>query len=90
MQKFNKWLWVKLDIGNKNTLVVGFTHSRPNNGKCLVKHFEDDFVRVNKTYKTNQQMLAMGDLNVKHTNCSKSTAITITTLFISMMLDAPK
>ena len=44
-------VWVKVNLNNNETLVLGSVYRHPNN---IIKNFEDAFISVIKSFKSNQ------------------------------------
>ena len=61
-------VWVELKINNNESLVVGSVYRHPSTN---IKGFEDAFVHVIKTFKTNQNYVVLGDFNINYneTHC---------------------
>ena len=51
------------DLNNGKTLVLGSVYRHPNN---VIKNFEDAFISVVKSFKSNQNYIVMGDFNINY------------------------
>ena len=56
-------VWVNVKLNNSETLVVGSVYRHPNN---VIKNFEDAFISVIKSFKSNQNYIVLGDFNINY------------------------
>ena len=56
-------VWVNFKLNNSETLVVGSVYRHPNN---VIKNFEDAFISVIKSFKSNQNYIVLGDFNINY------------------------
>ena len=59
-------VWVELTLENNDTLIVGSFYKHPNSTISDLRTFEDAFVSIIKSFKTNQKYLVLGDLNIHY------------------------
>ena len=57
-------VWVELTLENNDTLIVGSVYRHPISTISDLRTFEDAFVSIIKSFKTNQKYLVLGDLNI--------------------------
>ena len=65
-------VWVELTLDNKETLIVESVYRHPNNINKKIKLFEDAFVHILKTLKSNQRYLVLGDYNIHYDKIDES------------------
>ena len=56
-------VWVKVNLHNNETLVLGLVHKHPND---IIKNFEDAFISVIKSFKSKQNYIVMGDFKMNY------------------------
>ena len=68
-------VWVELILDNEETSIVGSVYRHPNNTNKKIKLFEDAFVHILKTFKSNQRYLVLGDYNIHYDKIGESPTI---------------
>jgi len=56
-------VWIELKINNNKNLIVGSMYRHPSN---VFKQFENEFINIIKTFKTNQKYIVLGDFNINY------------------------
>ena len=56
-------VWINVKLNNSETLAVGSVYRHPNN---VIKNFEDAFISVIKSFKSNQNYIVLGDFNINY------------------------
>ena len=59
-------VWVELTLENNGTLIVDSVNRHPISTISGLRTFEDAFVSIIKSFKTNQKHLVLSDLNIHH------------------------